>query len=127
MRAFRSITVASLLAGLALAQAPSPAMCQMALGLPSVLCAMPCCKAHPAVPAKCPLVRPAQNHDAINPSSRVFKLGLELAAAWDSVISASPVFKVTTLKSVVVSCTSLLIGPRPTGRAPPLDYILFSA
>jgi hypothetical protein len=146
MKTLRLLTVVSVLAGLAVSQLPTSASCQMGMGLASIFCSMPCCtplhqgygglssealakkgRTHPAVPAKCPLIRPSVNQDAISPSTRVLSTGLEMAAAWGSAIVSSPIFKVSALRSVVESFTTLLIGTRPTGRAPPLDYILFSA
>jgi hypothetical protein len=126
MKLFRFLTVASLLASFTVAQVPTSAKCQMLMGLPNFLCSMPCCKTHPTVPAKCPQVRTAPQTDAIAPSTHAINHELQQVAAWGSQI-LSPIFNVSTLRKIVVNCTSLLSQSRPVGRAPPLEYITFSA
>jgi len=127
MRPVRVLTIGSLILGLFFAQLASPAACQMALGFPATHCAMPCCKTHTPVPLKCPQVRSTTRPDAISPSTRALSSGLELAVTWGSALLSNPIFKVSYLKSAAQSFTTLLLGIRPYGRAPPAESILFSA
>jgi len=127
MKLLRFLTIATLLAGFTVAQVPTPAKCQMALGLPSLLCAMPCCKTPAGIPVQCPLVRPGAHQEAITPSSHIAVSGMELAATWGAALVSGPVLKASYLRSTVETFTSLLLSSRPIGRAPPLEYILFSA
>src|SRR5438477_11690217 len=127
MKLYRLLTVAALLASFTVTQVPAPVQCQMSLGLPRVVCAMPCCKLRTTFPTPCPLVRPATHQDALIPSSQAVVSGVELATTWGAAFVSNPLVKVSNLRSPIETFTSLLLELRPMGRAPPLEYILVSA
>ena len=125
MRLFRFFAVTPFIAGLLAAQVPTQGYSQMSAGFPAVLTAMPRCKTH--VPVPYPLLRSFINPGAVSLSAPAFSQGLESGVSWSSIAFPSPVFKASFLKSLVDSCAALLLSSRPIGRAPPINYILFSA
>lgn len=127
MKIIRIFLTLSLLAGLTVSQLPLPATCQMRVGVSSMFYPMPCCKTHTA-PAQCPQMRAAlPKADLISLHSAVLTSVTKVTHSLFTIVTLAPYFQTASVRSVIESVQSLFLEKSPLVRAPPIDWVLFSA
>ena len=126
MKILRTLVIVVGLAGLAVSQFPAKAACQMSLGYSRLFCAMACCK-QATTAAKCPQIRTAPAKDLITPSeARFHAVTQTLAWMFTGIVLAKPQ-RSYNRPHPVMSIKEILLQVTPAVRAPPTDFILFSA
>jgi hypothetical protein len=125
MKTLRFILTVSLLTSLIVPQTSTVAHCQMNMGLISMACPMPCCKTTP-MPATCQ-IRQTSVRDVIAPSVRQFHTMLQVVFTLAQNPLTKPLTSITYLKQFTTFTASLLRTSTSLVRAPPAEYIQFSA